>query len=150
MTTADAAGGCFLCEKPREHDDERNLIVARAARVYAVLNLFPYNTGHVMIVPYTHVSTLTTLPPEALAEITALLPWMTALLERILRPAGFNVGLNIGEVAGAGIAAHLHMHVVPRWGGDTNFMTTIGATKVLPEMLADTAAKVRPLFRRLG
>lgn len=136
------AVGCIFCDKPAVNDDRANLILHRGQHAFVIMNLFPYNTGHVMIVPYAHASTLTTLPPEALAEMTALLPWITALLERILRPAGFNVGLNIGEVAGAGIAAHLHMHVVPRWVGDANFMPLLAHTTVMPELIPVTQAKL--------
>ncbi len=134
--------GCIFCDKPAADDDRANLILHRGQHAFAIMNLFPYNTGHVMIVPYAHVSTLATLPPETLAEMAALLPWLVALLERILRPAGFNVGLNIGEVAGAGIAAHLHMHVVPRWVGDANFMPILANTTVMPELIPVTQAKL--------
>lgn len=134
--------GCIFCDKPAAPDDRANLILHRGQDAFVIMNLYPYNTGHVMIVPYAHASTLTALPPDALAEMTALLPWLTTLLERILRPAGFNVGLNIGEVAGAGIAAHLHMHVVPRWVGDANFMPLLANTTVMPELIPVTQAKL--------
>ena len=134
--------GCIFCDKPAASDDRANLILHRGQHAFVIMNLFPYNTGHVMIVPYAHVSTLTTLPTAALTEMTALLPWITALLERSLRPSGFNVGLNIGEVAGAGIAAHLHMHVVPRWVGDANFMPLLANTAVMPELIPVTQAKL--------
>ncbi|MFN8513517.1 MAG: HIT domain-containing protein [Chloroflexia bacterium] len=136
------ATGCIFCDKPAANDDRANLILHRGTNAFVIMNLFPYNTGHVMIVPYAHVSTLTTLPAAALAEMTALLPWVTGLLERTLRPHGFNVGLNIGSVAGAGIGDHLHMHVVPRWGGDANFMPILANTMVLPELIPVTQAKL--------
>ncbi|MFN8537948.1 MAG: HIT domain-containing protein [Thermomicrobiales bacterium] len=136
------ATGCIFCDKPAANDDRANLILHRGTDAFVIMNLFPYNTGHVMIVPYAHVSTLTTLPAAALAEMTALLPWVTGLLERTLRPHGFNVGLNIGSVAGAGIGDHLHMHVVPRWGGDANFMPILANTMVLPELIPVTRAKL--------
>ncbi len=134
--------GCIFCDKPAADDDRANLILHRGQHAFVIMNLYPYNTGHVMIVPYAHASTLATLPAAALAEMTTLLPWITALLERILRPAGFNVGLNIGDVAGAGIAAHLHMHVVPRWVGDANFMPILANTTVMPELIPVTQAKL--------
>ncbi len=134
--------GCIFCDKPAAADDRANLILHRGQHAFVIMNLFPYNTGHVMIVPYTHTATLDHLPANALAEMTRLLPWIVALLERILRPAGFNIGLNIGEVAGAGIATHLHMHVVPRWTGDANFMPLLANTMVMPELIPITQAKI--------
>ena len=135
--------GCIFCEKLAAGDDRANLILHRGAHAFVIMNLFPYNTGHVMIVPYAHAATLPALPPEAPAEMMALLPWMTGIVSRVLRPDGFNVGLNIGAVAGAGVAEHLHMHVVPRWTGDTNFMPILANTMVLPELLPVTYAKLR-------
>ncbi len=137
------AEGCIFCDKPATGDDRANLILHRGADAFVIMNLYPYNTGHVMIVPFAHAATLPALPPGALAEMTALLPWTTALLERVLRPDGFNVGLNIGAVAGAGVAGHLHLHVVPRWTGDANFMPILANTMVLPELLPVTWAKLR-------
>ncbi len=137
------AEGCIFCDKPAAGDDRANLILHRGAAAFAIMNLYPYNTGHIMIVPYAHAATLPALPADALAEMTALLPWTTAILERVLRPDGFNVGLNIGAVAGAGVAGHLHLHVVPRWTGDANFMPILADTMVLPELLPVTAAKLR-------
>jgi ATP adenylyltransferase len=134
--------GCIFCDKPAANDDRANLILHRGTDAFVIMNLYPYNTGHVMIVPYTHAATLPALPPAALGEIAALLPWVTGLLERTLRPHGFNVGLNIGAVAGAGIGDHLHMHVVPRWGGDANFMPILANTMVLPELIPVTLAKL--------
>jgi ATP adenylyltransferase len=136
------ATGCIFCDKPAGGDDRANLILHRGANAFVIMNLYPYNTGHVMIVPYTHAATLPALPPAALGEMAALLPWVTGLLERTLRPHGFNVGLNIGEVAGAGVADHLHMHVVPRWGGDANFMPILANTMVLPELIPVTQARL--------
>ena len=137
------AAGCIFCEKLAAGDDRANLILHRGAHAFVIMNLFPYNTGHVMIVPNAHAATLPALPPEAPAEMMALLPWMTVILSRVLRPDGFNVGLNIGAVAGAGVAEHLHMHVVPRWTGDTNFMAVLGDVKVLPEALGATWERLR-------
>jgi ATP adenylyltransferase len=136
------AEGCIFCDKPAAGDDRANLILHRGADAFVIMNLYPYNTGHVMIVPFAHAATLAELPAAALQEMAALLPWTTALLTRVLRPAGFNVGLNIGEVAGAGVAAHLHMHVVPRWTGDANFMPLLANTTVMPELIPVTQAKL--------
>ena len=147
VTAADAATGCFLCEKPREDDDERNLIVARRGRVYAVLNLYPYNTGHVLVAPYAHYGDLVAVDTETAAEIMSLTQEWVAALGREYRPDGFNAGMNLGRPAGAGVPDHVHMHVVPRWSGDTNFMAVLGETKVLPESLEQTFVRVR---RALG
>ena len=134
--------GCIFCDKPAAGDDRANLILHRGAQTFVIMNLFPYNTGHLMIVPYAHVATLPALGAEALAEMAATLPWVTSLLGRVLRPDGFNVGLNIGAVAGAGVADHLHMHIVPRWTGDANFMPILANTTVMPELIPVTQAKL--------
>jgi len=132
-----AEQGCPFCRIPRLPDSD-GLVVARGERTYAVLNLYPYNGGHLMVCPLRHVADYTDLTAEETAEVADL----TAQAIRALRAAagaeGFNIGINQGDVAGAGIAAHLHQHVVPRWGGDTNFMPVIGHTKVLPQLLHDT------------
>ena len=135
--------GCIFCDKPAAEDDRANLILHRGAHAYVIMNLFPYNTGHVMIVPYAHAAALPPLAAEALTEMMALLPWTTAILAQVLRPDGFNVGLNIGAVAGAGVAEHLHLHVVPRWTGDANFMPILAHTTVMPELIPVTWAKLR-------
>ena len=140
--------GCVFCDALAANDDRAALILHRGRHTFVIMNLYPYNTGHVMIVPALHTADLSSLPPEALAEMTALLPWVTALTRRTLRPGGFNVGLNLGEVAGAGIAAHLHMHVVPRWVGDANFMPVLAHTAVLPELIPVTYAKLRGEMQR--
>jgi ATP adenylyltransferase len=118
--------------------DEDGLIVARGAQVYAVLNLYPYNAGHLLIVPYRHVADYTELTGPETAELSDFTQRAMTAVRAISGPHGFNIGMNMGSVAGAGIAAHLHQHVVPRWGGDMNFMPVIGQTKVLPQLLADT------------
>lgn len=133
---------CIFCAAQTAPDDRDALIVHRGERCFAILNLFPYNTGHVMVVPYDHAATLAQLGDDALAEVMLQLRWLSAALERLLRPAGFNVGLNIGAVAGAGVADHLHLHVVPRWVGDVNFMPLLANTMVLPELLPVTYAKL--------
>jgi len=131
--------GCPFCEIPAM-DDVEALIVARGESAYAVLNLYPYNPGHLMLVPYRHVADYCELTAAETAEIAALTQSALHALRQVSGAHGFNVGLNLGAVAGAGIAAHLHQHVVPRWGGDTNFMPVVGHTRVLPQLLADTRA----------
>ncbi|MEO3766712.1 HIT domain-containing protein [Streptomyces sp. B8F3] len=136
--TGTAAGdGCPFCAIP-EKSDEDGLILARGAQVYAVLNLYPYNGGHLMVVPYRHVADYTELTDEETAELAVFTKRAMTALRTASGAQGFNLGMNQGPVAGAGIAAHLHQHVVPRWGGDTNFMPVVSHTKVLPQLLADT------------
>jgi ATP adenylyltransferase len=135
--TAEAGHHCPFCRAPSAPDDE-GLVVARGDHVFAVLNRYPYNAGHLLICPYEHISDYVALSGPALAEFTAFTVTAVRVLTAVSRPNGFNVGMNQGGVAGAGIAAHLHQHVVPRWGGDTNFMPVIASTRVLPELLATT------------
>jgi ATP adenylyltransferase len=143
VSTADTAPGCFLCEKPREDADERNLIVLRRERVYALLNLFPYNTGHVLIAPYAHTGDLLDLDEQTSAELMRVTRTLLAALRDEYHADGFNTGMNLGRSAGAGVPGHLHMHIVPRWSGDTNFMPVLAETKILPETLEQTYARLR-------
>ncbi|ADB32423.1 histidine triad (HIT) protein [Kribbella flavida DSM 17836] len=136
-TSADAGSGCPFCRIPSLPDAEA-LIVQRAGAAYAVLNLYPYNPGHLMVVPYRHVADYTELTPDEVADVARLTQEAMQAVRTVSAAHGFNIGMNQGEIAGAGIAAHLHQHVVPRWGGDTNFMPVVGQTKVLPQLLADT------------
>lgn len=129
--------GCPFCDIPAMTDEE-GLVVFRGTDAYAVLNLFPYNSGHLMLVPYRHISGYDELTPAEATEIAALTQHAIRALRHLSGAHGFNVGMNLGTVAGAGIAAHLHQHVVPRWGGDTNFMPVVGHTKVLPQLLPET------------
>lgn len=129
--------GCAFCEIPTL-SDEAGLVVTRAATAYVVLNLYPYNSGHLMVVPYRHVADYPELSPEETAEVAGLTKAAMTALRTASAAQGFNIGINQGSVAGAGIAAHLHQHVVPRWGGDTNFMPVVARTKVLPQLLAET------------
>jgi len=131
--------GCPFCRIPKLSDAD-GLIVARGDLVYAVLNLYPYNAGHLLICPYRHVADYTELTPAETAEVATFTQRAMTVIRSVSAPHGFNIGMNMGHVAGAGIAAHLHQHVVPRWGGDANFMPIIGHTKVLPELLGDTRA----------
>ena len=138
--------GCIFCVKPAEQRDAENFILHRSAHAYVLLNLYPYNSGHLMVVPYQHTGDLTTLPPDIGAEVLALTQHSLTALTAVYRPQGFNVGMNLGEVAGGSVSAHLHLHVVPRWGGDTNFMPITADTKVLPETLDQTYSRLRPYF----
>lgn len=132
----EAGDECPFCQAATGGDDD--LVVARGDTVYAVLNLYPYNAGHLLVCPYRHVSDFTELSVEEMAEISAFTARAMTVLRAVSRPQGFNIGMNQGSVAGAGIAGHLHQHVVPRWGGDTNFMPVIGETKTMPELLERT------------
>lgn len=130
-------GGCPFCLAPAATGAD-SLVVASGERVYAVLNRYPYNPGHLMLCPYRHVADYPDLDPAETGELAEFTQLAMRVIRRVSAPHGFNIGMNQGAVAGAGIAAHLHQHVVPRWGGDTNFMPVIGQTKVLPQLLADT------------
>ncbi|SDP20859.1 Diadenosine tetraphosphate (Ap4A) hydrolase [Nakamurella panacisegetis] len=135
----EAGPTCPFCRIPTL-DDEAGLIVARGQDVYAVLNLFPYNPGHLMVVPYRHVADYTALTATEMVELGEFTSRAMTVLRKVSGPHGFNIGINAGETAGAGIAAHLHQHIVPRWGGDSNFMPVVAATKVLPQLLGETRA----------
>jgi ATP adenylyltransferase len=141
--------GCVFCGPARIAEPD-SLIVHEGKTGYVILNLYPYNNGHLMIVPWRHEPTLAGLTAEEMNELGRL----TQLSERALREAfrldGINVGVNLGQAAGAGIIEHVHVHLVPRWSGDANFMTVVGQTRVLPETLEQTAARMRPIFARLG
>ena len=140
--------GCIFCNRLAESDDTRTLILHRGEHAFAIMNLYPYNTGHVMIVPNAHVASPEDADPEMLAELAALRGPMLRALRRALAPEGFNLGLNVGAVAGAGVNDHLHEHVVPRWLGDANFMPILATTTVMPELLPVTYAKVRAELAR--
>jgi ATP adenylyltransferase len=142
-------GGCIFCDLPaagEEHDEENHLL-ARGELSFVLLNAFPYNPGHLMVAPYRHVGRYRELTAAELAEMMAFAGTAIGALEEDAGAHGFNLGMNLGQVAGAGIADHLHLHLVPRWGGDTNFMPVVGETKVLPELLAETYQRLRPRFR---
>ncbi|MCI2238971.1 HIT domain-containing protein [Paenibacillus sp. TRM 82003] len=140
-TDPDDAQQCPFCRAP-SRSDEDGLVVHRGQRVLVVLNLYPYNPGHLLVCPYRHVSSYVDLDAAELAEFTALTRAALATLRAASNPAGFNVGMNQGAVAGAGIAAHLHQHVVPRWAGDANFLPVVARTKALPELLEDTRRRL--------
>jgi ATP adenylyltransferase len=135
--------GCFLCVKSGQADDEKNLILIRERNCFAILNAFPYNPGHLMVSPYKHTGELDDLSEQELSEMMLLTRRCQQILKRALQPHGFNVGINFGRVAGAGVLDHVHIHIVPRWNGDVNFMPVIGETRVLPQALAETHAQLR-------
>ena len=142
----DPADACIFCQKAAENNDGENYIVHRARHNFVILNLYPYTTGHLMVAPYEHVATLEAASEEIVQEIMLLSRQAQRLLRSIYKPGGFNIGMNIGEVAGAGVAGHIHMHVVPRWAGDANFMSTVGETRILPEELPETYRKLKAAF----
>ncbi len=136
---------CIFCEAIKL-SDEKSYVVFKGKKNFIILNAFPYNPGHIMIAPYRHVGTLEALDAEESAEIMELVKLSLRVLRRVYNPDGFNVGINIGKAAGAGVESHVHIHVVPRWNGDANFMPVIADTKVLPESLDDTYKKVKEAF----
>jgi ATP adenylyltransferase len=142
----DEAEGDIFCELPAKGDDEATHIVARNDRAFAILNSFPYNPGHLMVAPFRHTGDLVSLDQLERRDVDDLLARSVAALGAEMSPEGYNVGMNLGRVAGAGIPDHLHWHVVPRWGGDTNFMPVIGQTRVLPELLDETYRRLAPRF----
>ncbi len=137
------SGGCFLCRYRDEPDDEKHLVLWRGRRCFALLNLFPYTGGHSMVAPLTHAAALADLDPPTMLEMMSQVRDLQAVLAHALRAEGFNVGINIGRCAGAGLPGHLHVHVVPRWGGDTNFMGVLGEVRVIPTSLEELYARIR-------
>ena len=136
-------GGCILCQKPSENSDEANFILYRGQHNFIILNAFPYNPGHLMVAPYRHTASLQDLRDTEAKEHFEIIKKSLELLKEVMGPAGFNIGLNVGKVAGAGLAEHLHTHIVPRWQGDTNFMQVLADTKVIPEALGSTYRKLK-------
>jgi ATP adenylyltransferase len=144
---SEKAQGCFLCQKARqvEYDDE-NFVLCRRTHAFVLMNMYPYNNGHLMIAPYAHVSSLTELQPHELQDVFCLAQLCESVLARVIQPEGFNMGINLGKVAGAGVEDHLHLHIVPRWHGDTNYMTAISETRVIPQQLEETYGLLRAGF----
>jgi len=138
--------GCVFCNAQAQADDAENLIVQRGEHSFVILNRFPYTSGHLMVIPFIHKPNLEELDSATRAEMMELTSRCTTLLKDIYKPHGFNVGVNIGEAAGAGVLGHVHIHIVPRWVGDTNFMSAVGETRVLPESLEDTYQRVKAVF----
>jgi ATP adenylyltransferase len=141
--------GCVFCRAPHLPQSE-SLVLYSGDTCFVVLNLYPYNNGHLMIVPYRHAATLSALTTDELHEAAVLTQRSEAALMEAYQPHGLNVGINLGKPAGAGVLDHVHVHVVPRWNGDTNFMTVVGEVRVLPEDLQDSARRLRPIFERLA
>src|SRR5262245_43907831 len=146
-TTSEPVSGCVFCGAAAAGADP--LVVARSATAFVILNLYPYNSGHLMVVPVRHVASLAELAPEERADLMELTASAEAAVTEMYRPHGLNIGVNLGTAAGAGIAGHLHVHVVPRWNGDTNFMSVVGSVRVLPEEVNVSAERLRPVFDRL-
>lgn len=148
--TAPKTDGCFLCEAHAAGRDRDRLILHRSRRVYLILNTYPYNTGHLMIAPFRHLSTLERLDGEERSDLMNIADLAVRVLQAALSPDGFNLGLNLGRAAGAGLEGHLHMHVVPRWAGDVNFMPVLGDAKVIPEHLQATYDRLTSALTTLG
>ena len=143
------ASQCIFCTAAASNQDEETLVVHRASRSFVILNRYPYTSGHLMIAPYEHVSRLQQTTPATTQEMMDLARHAEAILEQCYRPDGLNLGMNLGEAAGAGIEQHIHLHVLPRWKGDANFMTTVAQTRIVPESLEVTFEKLRSGFARL-
>lgn len=146
VSTAATQSGCVFCDALENSEQSGSLVVARARYNFIILNRYPYNNGHVMIAPFQHVSNPVDVESAIAEEMMRLTQRVIQALREIYRPDGFNIGMNLGRCAGAGIEDHYHMHVVPRWSGDTNFMTAIAETRVLPEDFAVTLDKLKPFF----
>ena len=138
--------GCVLCNVYQANNDVEQLVLYRGTHAFVMLNLYPYNPGHLMVVPYEHTADFAALDPDTASEVISLSQRCTAVLQVEMNPHGFNLGMNLGRVSGAGVDQHLHMHIVPRWNGDTNFMPLIGGVKLIPEAIDDTYAVLRPHF----
>ena len=146
--TAEKPEGCIFCLKLAEDSDRENLILHRGERACLMLNRYPYNSGHMMVIPHAHVPTLEALDEETLLEMMLLINKGLCALREVMHPEGFNVGVNIGSAAGAGIDEHVHIHIVPRWEGDTNFMTIFAETRIVPELLDDTYLKLKAILEK--
>jgi ATP adenylyltransferase len=149
VTRSEEAKDCVFCVA-QSIDEGRQLIVHEGVLAYVILNKFPYNSGHLMVVPQRHAATLASLTRDELTEMALLTQLSERVLSTAFTPQGINVGMNLGRPAGAGIIDHLHVHLVPRWNGDTNFMTVVGEVRVLPEELPLTAQRLRPIFQKLS
>jgi ATP adenylyltransferase len=139
--------GCVFCTALSQEDGVENLVLSRSDHAFVILNRYPYTSGHIMIVPYAHQPSLENLDPATRTEMMELIPRALVVIQRVYKAQGFNIGVNIGEAAGAGIVDHVHLHVVPRWLGDTNFMSTLSGTRVLPETLEDTYRRLKEDWR---
>ncbi len=149
VSTADSGNDCIFCAHLKAGDDRAAGILYRGESVFVLLNAYPYNSGHLMVAPYRHEGELSALETAERAELMEVTSRSVEIVQEAMKTHGFNIGINLGQVAGAGVPGHVHVHVVPRWGGDTNFMPVVADTKVLPEMLAHSDAKLRPGFEAL-
>jgi ATP adenylyltransferase len=147
--TGSTDAGCIFCDAHAQAGRD-DLILIRGRVTYVILNLYPYNSGHLMIVPARHVGTLAQTTADEQAELMRFTRHAEIALTEVYKPQGLNIGVNLGRAAGAGVVDHLHVHLVPRWNGDTNFMSVIGETRVLPEDLGESAKRLRPVFERLS
>lgn len=145
----DPEAGCVFCRRVKEGNDATSHILHRGKRCFIILNLYPYNNGHLMVVPYQHIGTFEELDEATLSEMMALTQQAVQVLDAVYNPHGYNIGINLGTAAGAGIADHIHQHVVPRWNGDTNFLSTIGETRTIPEWIDETYVRLRKQWEEL-
>jgi len=142
--------GCILCAEANKNDDRKNYILYRGRYSFVIMNLYPYNNGHLLIVPNTHESEMDNLPIEELTDLMRVTQASVNILKEAMKPEGFNVGINLGKSAGAGIPEHLHIQIVPRWTGDTSYLTVFDETRVMPELLDGTYERLRPYFEKLS
>ena len=140
-------GGCFLCEAAESENDRASFVVARGEKCFAVLNLYPYSNGHILVAPYKHEADMANLSAGELGEMMQFVIQAKQTLDAVMAPHGYNIGFNLGRAAGAGLESHIHLHIVPRWDGDTNFMPVIGETKVIPQHIEEVWEKVTEAFR---
>jgi len=148
VTAAGRDPGCVLCRALERADDPDSLVVHVGEHDFVVMNLYPYNAGHVMVAPRRHVGSLSLATPEEAADMMTLTRRLDEAVREVYKPDGLNVGMNLGRAAGAGVADHIHLHVVPRWSGDTNFMSVFGETRIIPEEPARGCERLRPFFAR--
>jgi len=146
IDSADKQEGCIFCDFPKEKRDRDRLILARGEKVFVIMNAFPYNPGHLMVAPYRHEGEYNLLEESEFLEMHRYGQKCVEVLKKAMNPQGFNMGINIGKIAGAGFAGHVHLHIVPRWNGDTNFMPVVGETKVLPQSLQETWEKLKKVW----
>jgi ATP adenylyltransferase len=148
VTTVDKVAGCVLCQARDGAEGADRLTVHRGEHNFVLMNLYPYNSGHVMVAPHRHIATLAAATPDELSEMMALARRLEHAMKEAYHPDGINLGMNLGRPAGAGVPGHLHLHMVPRWSGDTSFMTVVGETRVIPEEPAESCARLRPFFTK--
>ncbi len=147
--TAEKVEGCIFCDKPKQDADAENFILKRGDLGFVMLNAFPYNNGHLMVAPYRHTADISTLSDEEILSVMHLMALAKDVLSEAFSPDGFNIGINLGKVAGAGIADHVHVHIVPRWNGDTNYMPVTADTKVMPQALSETYEQLAEALRQV-